>query len=240
MGRDDIGRLGTAFRSCTLVWVLATGSAMAAPANTGLAARAVCDDDDFQTLLQAVPPGAGAGTDAATARGYWLTRQLLQWPGVQASGRFALYHSAHGRIVANQGAPVTGADGMLPLDVHRDALPEPVAARFKFVGDGVVLTVRPSDLPRLPALHKGQLVLVQEDAGGRVRKATALQTPGALDDFYASAGAVTDLGVNVAGDATGFKLWAPTARAVSVCLYDAGRRRAVAREPMRWDAATGV
>jgi pullulanase len=44
-----------------------------------------------------------------------------------------------------------------------------------------------ADLPRLPALHQQQLVLVQEDAAGRVQNATTAQMAGALDDLYAAA-----------------------------------------------------
>jgi pullulanase-type alpha-1,6-glucosidase len=73
-----------------------------------------------------------------------------------------------------------------------------------------------------------------------VLDATHVQPAGVLDALYASAGALTDLGAQVQGRRTGFKLWAPTARQVQLCLY--GGSAAPAREllPMRRDAATGA
>jgi pullulanase-type alpha-1,6-glucosidase len=194
-----------------------------------------CDAADFQTVLKASPTGV-----RLESRAYWLTRQLTQWPGMDATGRFKLYHSTRGQLVATQGAPVKGADGALTLDVFKGSVPQATARRFKFVADGVVLSVRPTDLGRLSALHKQQLVLVQEDVKGQVRHATPLQLAGGLDDLYSRAEGVTDLGVAVTSKHTQFKLWAPTAQQVSVCVYNTGSGQAVTRQAMRWDGVTGV
>ncbi|MFZ2754184.1 MAG: alpha-1,6-glucosidase domain-containing protein, partial [Lysobacteraceae bacterium] len=80
------------------------------------------------------------------------------------------------------------------------------------------------------------------DEAGRVLDATALQTPGALDDLYAAAETAT-LGVHRYGQpaisedfATRFALWAPTARAVAVCLYSNSTQAL----PARADDISGV
>lgn len=194
-----------------------------------------CDRAEFQSVLRASPAGS-----RLESRAYWLTRQLAQWPGRDASGNFKLYYSASGQLLATEGAAVRGADGALSLDVFKGNVPSAIAIRFKFVAAGVLLSVRPADLARLPALHKQQLVLVQEDAQGQVRHATALQLAGGLDDLYARAEGVKDLGVTASPGHTQFKLWAPTAQQVSLCLYASGAGPASARQTMRWDAATGV
>ena len=94
----------------------------------------------------------------------------------------------------------------------------------------------------LAALLREQVLLVREDAQGRAMEATALQTPGALDDLYVAAEDTT-LGAyrygrpDISEDfATRFALWAPTARAVTVCLYGNATRAHASRR----DAATGV
>ena len=68
-----------------------------------------------------------------------------------------------------------------------------VAERFRFVGIGVTLQLADPEAlaPHLP----DQLVVVQEDAAGVVLGATTTQIAGLLDDRFATAGAVTDLGV---------------------------------------------
>ena len=70
--------------------------------------------------------------------------------------------------------------------------------------------------------------------------ATRIQSAGALDELYASAAKVGDLGATVGKGRTSFKLWAPTARDVSVCTFDSGSARASGIEQMKRDAKTGV
>jgi pullulanase len=200
--------------------------ALASAADMRLAA---CDSASFQTVLQ---PSAAS----FEARAVWLDRRLAKWPGADGSGVFKLYYSPAGSINAFPGGAVTGAAGALTLDITAD----PAAARFKYLGAGVVLKLRDADLGQLPTLHRQQLVLVQESANGQVRAATRIQSAGALDDLYAAAGAAPDLGVMAGKRGSAFKLWAPTAQQVAVCTYDSGSSRAAAIQPMRQDPNTGI
>ncbi|RYE74745.1 MAG: hypothetical protein EOO80_16610, partial [Oxalobacteraceae bacterium] len=177
---------------------------------------------------------------AVDARAYWLDRQLLKWPGITRSGRFRLYHSANGALRAEAGAPVTGADAVLALSVREEPLPSGLASRFGFVGEGVVLALDAVDPGHWRPLLSGQLLLVQEDGAGRVVDATLPQSPGLLDDLYAAASREPRLGATPHASGTVFKLWAPTARSVSLCLYDPGTRGTGAAAPLHKDEATGI
>ncbi len=174
------------------------------------------------------------------ARAYWLTRDLVQFPKVDTGSVFKLYHSARGQIKAAKDSAVSGADGAITLDVFTGAVPPQAATRFKYVAPGVVLQVRAADRAQLGNLLRSQLVLVQENAGGQVQNATTAQIAGLLDDLYAAAAAVPDLGVSVAGGKTSFKLWAPTAQKVEVAIYADGVGLTQAMLPASFDAATGV
>lgn len=177
------------------------------------------------------------------ARAVWLNKTLVQWPRIAANDTVRLYHSATGQIGVSADAPVRGADGFITLDAFTGSVPAADALRFKYVGRGSVFSVRPTDVARLPALHQQQLVLVQEDAQGRVQNATTAQIAGALDDLYVAATDVPDLGAVVAKGSTSFKLWAPTAQAVSLVLTTPVNGTTLTRtttEPMARDAATGV
>ena len=134
----------------------------------------------FQTVLRAAPAAAGAAA-ALPAQAVWLNGRWLRWPG-QAGGLYRLHHSAQGQIVATPGAPVAGADGALTLEARSAPLPPALQQRFRWVGAGATLAVRAADQHRLRELQRGQLVLVQEDAQGRVLQATGTQIAGALDD----------------------------------------------------------
>ncbi|MFG6416949.1 alpha-1,6-glucosidase domain-containing protein [Roseateles sp. DC23W] len=177
------------------------------------------------------------------ARAVWLNKTLVKWPRLATSAPVRLYHSATGQIAVAAGTPVQGADGFISLDAFTGTVPAADALRFKYVAGGTVFSVRAADIARLPALHQQQLVLVQVDAAGRVQNATTAQIAGALDDLYAAANDVPDLGATVANGSTRFKLWAPTAQAVSVVLTAPINGSTLTRtttEPMARDAATGV
>ena len=174
------------------------------------------------------------------ARAVWLSKQAIQWPRVNTSGTVKLYHSATGQIKARKDEVVSGADGSITLEANATALPAAVSTRFKWVTPGAVFSVKAADVAQLPDLHKRQLVIVQEDATGKVQNAAATQTAGALDDLYAAAATVGDLGSTVAGGNTSFKLWAPTAQKVSVFTYDTALGNAVTVDDMAFSPSTGV
>lgn len=203
----------------------ATALASSAHAAVPLAA---CDDPSFQQVLH-------ASNAALDARAVWLDGQRLSWPGANA-GTFKLYHSAKASIVATPGAKVAGADGALALEPSATAVPD----RFKYVANGPVLSLGAADLKRVKELHRGQLVLVQEAPDGTVRDATRIQVAGALDDLYAAAENIADLGATPKKNRTTFRLWAPTARNVAVCTYDSGSGRATAVHEMSFDGHTGA
>jgi pullulanase len=187
-----------------------------------------------------VAPPDTRSVSTTDARAYWLTKQLIQWPQVDAGGVFKLYHSATAQITAMRDGVVAGADGFITLERFGGSVPAAAATRFKFIGSGVVLAVKDADVAQLGELHKKQLLLVQEDAGGKVQNATSAQSPGALDELYAAASGVDDLGVKIADGRTSFKLWAPTAQRVLLFTYDSGTADAEGFDTMTFDATTGV
>jgi pullulanase len=213
---------------------LAGAAMLGAAANAQAGAPLAACDGPFQQTLHA--PAA-----SYDARAVWLDKRLLQWPGAPASASYKLYFSPDAAINATPGAQVSGAAGALALASSNAAdVPTAAATRFKYVGAGAVLRVRDADLARLPALHRQQLVLVREDASGKVLAATRLQAAGALDDMYASATRIADLGVTSRLQSAAFKLWAPSAQAVAVCVYDGAGTPARAVAPLQRDAASGA
>ncbi len=191
------------------------------------------------TVYLAAPDTRSVST--TDARAVWLNKQLLKWPRVAGgTGPVKIYFSATGQILAPKDGKVTGADGFIALDNFTGTVPTAVATRFKWVDTGAVLTVKDADLARMATLHKSQLVVVQENAAGDVQNATTAQIAGALDDLYAAANAVADLGVTVTSSSTRFKLWAPTAQKVLVFTYDTPTGAATTVDEMVMDSATGV
>lgn len=225
---DPSGKFAALAAAAVLLWPLAS-TAGSHPESIAQA----CDSAEYARVLTPVKRAPG------DARAYWLDRRLLRWPGVSGGARFRLYYSATAALRAESGGRVAGADGSALLQTA-DAVPVTLAERFSFIGDGIDLSVAEHDLPRIAQWLTGQLLLVREDAAGTVLDATGIQLPGALDDLYAAAADIDDLGVRIDGAQARFRLWAPTARAVSLCIHPEGSAPATAHLPMRRDAATGT
>jgi pullulanase len=197
---------------------------------------AACNAPQFATTL--VP----AKQKITDARAFWLSRSLIKWPKVNelASNRLALYFSRAGTLDAVAGKSVEGFDARLPL-VHRNGMiPQHVVERFKYLDDGDVLNAPNSDKFPLDELLRGQLIIAHEDASGRVIDAAILQHPGAIDERFASAELSNDYGATVRGKAIDFRLWAPTARNVYVCVYEGAHANAKRVYAMRRDNASGA
>jgi pullulanase len=167
-------------------------------------------DGPFQTVLK-------ASSENGEAQAAWINGHQIRWPGSSSEGSFKLYHAAQGGIRAAVNEKVTDAQGALQLDISNS-----------------VLSVRAKDAGRIAALLSHQLVLVQETSDGTVRAATRIQHAAALDNLYAGAGKVEDFGVTAGRNNTSFKLWAPSAQQVSLCVVG---RDAV---PMQRDDTTGI
>ncbi|HEX2010157.1 MAG TPA: alpha-1,6-glucosidase domain-containing protein, partial [Roseateles sp.] len=135
------------------------------------------------------------------------------------------------------GAPVAGFDGFVELEEQGVRSPNGSAA---WIGAGLQLTLPAAAQAHVPELLRGQLLLVRESADGRVLRATGLQTGGVLDDLYAAAQRLPDLGVSLSGAGARFRLWAPTARRVLLCRHAGPEGPAAEVRAMRRDAATGA
>lgn len=159
------------------------------------------------------------GLTLAKAHAYFLSAEALAWKtmGDAAQLSYFLYHDPAGGIVAKDGALQGGQAIALRYagPLSGDAK---LAAAFPYLAKYVKLTA-PELAGKLPDLLREQLVLVVKSADGSVRAATSLQTFGVIDELATYKG--DDLGgtFNELGVPT-VKLWAPTARAVKLLLYD--------------------
>ncbi len=198
------------------------------------------------TVLTAEAPGL---TDKdAPARAVWLEDGRLRWPGVTvaAGQRLRLHHAQSGRLVLDaRTGRLSGAEQVITLGRPSRPLPSDIAAATAYLGDGAegAEGAVPPDLGRAgrKRLLEGQLLLTLETSDGRVLQATAVQPARALDALYAAAEDAPALGAQPLSDGrTAFKLWAPTARQVAVCVYPGPQAAATRVAPLRRDDRSGV
>src|SRR5436190_4569400 len=216
--------------ACALLLCLACAPAF------GAEVLADCDASFARTLQ----PVSAWKPPPADARAVWLSRALVRWPGATVGARFRLYHSRSASIHLD-GDRVVGADaGPLELQVSNAPLPAALAGRFGYLEAGPLLALSHEDQQKLPVLLRGQLLLVEEDARGRLRQATGVQVAGLLDDLYAGAVTAPALGAEFRDGSSTWRLWAPTAQQVLVCEYPDAHAKAQAALAMAREEVTGV
>lgn len=204
-------------------------------------------DCDAAALSRTLRPAAAAALPAEAA---WLDATRLRWAGAPTDGRYRLVLGGRDGLRATPGQVLRGAAASMTLTLRTEASADPAQRRYSHIGPGATLELPRHAAGRLPTWLRGEVLLVREDAAGRVQAATQVQLAGALDALYARAEALDDLGATfVRGPAspgqagprraTGWRLWAPTAQRVALCLYPDERAPAQAVLPMARDAATG-
>jgi pullulanase-type alpha-1,6-glucosidase len=146
-------------------------------------------------------------------RAHWLTRDVIAWDvdaGPQTT--FTLHAAAVGGLEPHPYG-VVGGDAV-PLEHMGGTLPDDLAQAHPHLAACTALHV-PGDVD-VASLLRGQ-VAVSTTGGDRRHDATGLQLAGVIDDLYATD---ADLGVTWDGAIPSLAVWAPTARVVTLHLFD--------------------
>jgi pullulanase len=171
--------------------------------------------------LAASPPDVSALAfgDLSRQKAHWVDRTTLLWPTTAPAGaEFRLYASPDASLRLTKSG-VSGAPGV-PLRVDAAGISPALRERFPYLAGSIVLKLdEASDSPAIEWL-RGQLAIAWRAADGASGDATGLQIPGVLDDLLAWGG---DLGVTWNGTIPSLRVWAPTARAVRLLIYDGPR-----------------
>ncbi|MFV2101241.1 pullulanase-type alpha-1,6-glucosidase [Micromonospora sp. LOL_024] len=189
-------------------------------------------------LLPSTATGSGGDTDIGKQQAHWIDRSTVAWHTGPTDGRaYALVTAPAGGVSVVDGELV-GAYTSMPLTAQRNGLTEAQRAAFPHLWAHRAFTLDRSDLAGVPAALRGQLLVTERAADGTLLGATGVQIPGVLDDVYARATSAT-LGATFTGGRPTLSVWAPTARTVSLQLFDSptATPRTVA---MRRDDRTGV
>jgi pullulanase/glycogen debranching enzyme len=184
------------------------------------------------------PPAISFG-NLNNASAHWLTAGTLAWPGVPTTGSYKLYYAANGGL-GSDSSGVTGADGSMALTAT-SALPAALQQKYPHLAGATALTLSPADAAGIAAKASSQFAIAQFDASGNLVQVTSLQTSGMLDSVFAPAAASATLGLSFdrAGVPT-FRVWAPTAKSVSLNLYPDANAASTVQRAMTRDDASGI
>ncbi len=187
--------------------------------------------------VYSAPPAISYG-NLNNASAHWLSASTLAWPGAAAGGTYRLYYAANGGL-GSSSAGVTGADGSIALSTG--ALPAALQQKYPHLAGATALTMTDADAAGIAAKASGQFAVAQLDANGKLVQVTSLQMSGMLDSVFAPAAASATLGLSYdRNGAPTFRVWAPTAKSVSLNLYPDAASASTLTRAMRRDAASGV
>jgi pullulanase-type alpha-1,6-glucosidase len=169
-------------------------------------------DGEWPWLLP-VPGGSPASKgNLAEQRAYWVSDDTILWgAAIVPSAQYRLHHAPEGGLsLTDEG--VSGDSVVLTPGTADPA----IFQKFPHLAGLPALKIGAGDLAMVPELLRGQ-VAVSASAGGMRLDATGLQIPGVLDDLFAYGG---DLGVTFDGATPTVRLWAPTAKDVTLRVFD--------------------
>jgi pullulanase-type alpha-1,6-glucosidase len=168
-------------------------------------------------VLTVSASGAPKGNIGRT-QGYWVTADTIAWnPGaVSAAWNVSLHYDANGGLTLDPNG-VTGGT-TIPLTYDPAGLSAAVRDKFPQIAGFLAFHVPANRLAEVPAALKGQIAVDAKDGGGTLVDATGLQIQGVLDDLFTYNGA---LGATfTSGHVPTLRVWAPTARAVKLHLFN--------------------
>ena len=162
----------------------------------------------FYTILATVSDDGNIGR----ARACWVTADIIAWnpdawnPGPAPAG---------GSVVLSYGGT------MIPLTHDPAGLSAAVRETFPHLAGFPAFRLPAERLGEVPEALKGPLAVEARDAAGALLEATGLQIQGVLDDLYTYDGPLgVTFGAGDHGREPTLRLWAPTARAVRLHLFD--------------------
>ncbi len=190
----------------------------------------------YDPLTHVLTIGTGQRGSLGKAQAHWVSRDTVAWNLPVAAGTvFLLHHDPAGSLrLAPEG--VTGG-AAVPLTADPAGLPASVTGKFPQLAGYAALKLSGEAAATAKDLLREQVAVSATDASGQLLDATMLQVPGVLDDLYPYDG---PLGVTFADGIPTLRVWAPTARRVTLLLYADSTTTDASPVPMTLDAATGV
>lgn len=173
--------------------------------------------DSRSNLLNISVGSGGIQGNISQRSAHWVSHDTIAWDIEDAPGNQYFFH-----YDPRGGAFSLGFDGIsggeaVPLTVDPNGLSEEIRAKFPHLSRFTALKFNEADLGVARVALKGQIAVSAQDADGQTIDAAGLQIPGVLDALYPYDG---ELGVTFSDGVPTLTVWAPTARQVSVHLFD--------------------
>lgn len=190
----------------------------------------------------AAKPAAGP-IPLSGAKAFWLDADTVAWSGA-ADSTYRLLYDPDGKVeveAEDKACTFPEPAGPCYVALKPDGMVSGYAKNPNATGLTRLRTGLAADDVRF--LLRGEVAVAKYQADGRRLDATRLQIQGVLDDLYAAAATPQALGPTYTSTSTSaltLKLWAPTAKSVTLRRYATSSGPEAGSEPMTLDPASGV
>ena len=174
--------------------------------------------------------------DLTTQKAYWVLQDTVLWGVPSEAASFELVYSEDASL-SIEPTGLAGVTGGISMTIG-NSIPADTQEKFPHLSNLTPLVLDADSLEMVPDLLRAQVAVVAYSDSGAILDATVPQIPGVLDDLYTYDGT---LGLAWADGTPSFHLWAPTARSVTLNIYnDPGPNVFPQAFEMTRDDATGV
>ena len=208
----------------------AWGRISGTPADRSVSQYDVSWNENDNAYFSYTVGSGGSGLSWSGQRAIWLDADTIAWNGAPGAS-YRLYYDPDGG--ATTGSPyltltaagtVNGA--LYPKNPNTHGL--------------IRLKLSAGDVVSVPALLKGQVIVAALNSSNAIVDASAPQIQGVLDALYAGTAVTQTLGVTYAGGAPTVRVWAPTARKVTLRRYATANSITYVTHTMTLDPASGI
>lgn len=185
------------------------------------------------SLAEGAAPALVPVTEITDASAHWILPDRVIWQVPAGAHRYELRYDRDGAISVS----AEGVSGGTPLALRPGAeLTFVVADRHRHIAAWPVFSLQ-ADRALIAQAIRGQLVAIAYNRAGEPVAATRVQFPGVIDALFAYDG---ELGPLYTDNELVLRVWAPTARKVTLRRYDADKSLISEDAPAETDPTTGV
>jgi len=172
-------------------------------------------------------------TEISGASAHWILPDRVIWQVPVGAHRYELRYDPDGIITVT----ADGVSGGSPIVLRAGAeLTFAVANRHRHIAAWPAFSLQ-ADRNLIARAIRGQIVAIAYNRAGQPIAATRVQFPGVIDALFSYTGA---LGPDYTANEIALRVWAPTARNVTLRRYDADKNLISEDSPAEVDPNTGV
>ena len=217
--------------------------------SSGNVAAIAGSDADLMTITYNTNGGSNYSYTVASApgpltvtgaRAMWLDADTIAWNAAAGASYKLLYDADGGMTDAAEGAACVFPSPSGPCYVTLTASGTISGYAKNPNATGLIRLTTGLSADNAKHLLKGQVVAASYDSGGARLAATRAQIQSVLDALYAANAKTQTLGVTYSGGTPTVKVWAPTAKSVTLKRYATSAGAEAGSHAMTLDAASGV